>query len=69
MTNNRQEEFKNKLFALLREYNVEMEVEMEGDYYNTVVGINFFAPTVLDKDCNEIHACINFTTKPCCDGT
>ena len=42
MTDNRQEEFKNKLFALLREYDVTMEVEITTRNWETRVdGIRF----------------------------
>jgi hypothetical protein len=55
----RQDEFKQKLFALLREYNVTMSVE---DPYGSP-HIDFFAYTVWDENHNNIiHDCINFQT-------
>ena len=40
----RSDEFKDKLFALLREYDVEMEVVEEVSGYNTyATGVNFWS--------------------------
>lgn len=50
----RQEEFKQKLFALLREYNVTMSVEDDC--------VDFFAYTVWDENGDIKHDCINFQT-------
>jgi hypothetical protein len=50
----RQDEFKQKLLALLREYNVTMTVEDDQ--------VDFFAYTVWDEEGNIKHDCINFQT-------
>jgi hypothetical protein len=50
----RQDEFKQKLFALLREYNVTMTVEDDR--------IDFFAYTEWDEKGDIKHDCINFQT-------
>ena len=61
MTDNRQEEFKNKLFALLREYNVEMQVEEDNKGYGSIPdGVSFFSPSVWDENFNQIHPVIDF---------
>ena len=61
----RQEEFKDRLFSLLREYNVEME-EMEVvttivGYTEVVDGINFFSNPVYDDNGVKIHDMIDLT--------
>jgi hypothetical protein len=59
--NNRQEEFKNKLFALLREYNVEMEVHEHNNGYSSIAdGISFYSYSVWDESYNQIHPAIDF---------
>jgi hypothetical protein len=61
MANNRQEEFKNKLFSLLREYNVEMQVEEEyKGYCSNPNGISFFAYGVYDENSDKIDEGIDF---------
>ena len=65
----RQEEFKEKLFALLREYDVEMKVE-EGysGYSTTVEGISFWSETKWDKDGEQVREMIDFTLGALEDG-
>lgn len=59
--NNRQTEFKNKLFALLREYDVEMRVEEENIGYSSIPdGISFYSIPVWDENHNQIHPAIDF---------
>jgi hypothetical protein len=59
--NQRQDEFKNKLYALLREYNITVEVqERYVGYAYLVDGINFYAPPEYNADCNLIHNGIDF---------
>lgn len=56
-----EEEFKEKLFALLREYDVEMSVEESTrGYYTEVDGIGFFAYEKYDADGNPLGRHINF---------
>jgi hypothetical protein len=51
MTNNRQEQFKNKLFALLREYDVEMQVEEKTMHWECYAdGISFYSCGRYDAD-------------------
>ena len=58
----RQEEFEDKLFALLREYDVEMEVATTIVGYTEVVnGINFFSYPVYDENGDKIHDMIDLT--------
>jgi len=46
----RQEEFRSKFFALLREYNVEVEVEMDYAVYESwPAKITFYAPGADDE--------------------
>jgi hypothetical protein len=52
----RQDEFKQKLFALLREYNVTMSVEDD----RGTPHIDFFAYTEWDENGDIKHDCINF---------
>jgi len=55
-------EFKDKLFALLREYDVEMHVEEDTSGYATVVeGINFFSYTKYGSDGEIERESIDFT--------
>jgi hypothetical protein len=54
----RQDEFKQKLMALLREYNVTMSVEDD----RGIPKIDFFAYTEWDENDNIKHDCINFQT-------
>lgn len=63
MTNNPlEQEFKSKLFALLREYNVTMEVvERSVDWATVVDGVNFYASPTWDKDGNVIAPGIDLT--------
>lgn len=65
----RQEEFKQKLFALLREYDVVMKVE-EGyrRYSTTVEGISFWSDPKWDKDGEQIREPIDFQIGPWEDG-
>ena len=60
--NQREQEFQDKLFALLREYNVEMTVEesVKG-YYTSVDGINFHGYQTYDREGNEIEPAIDIT--------
>jgi hypothetical protein len=51
----RQEEFKQRLFALLREYNVTMSVEDDQ--------IDFFSYTEWDENGNVVWESINFQTR------
>jgi hypothetical protein len=51
----RQEEFKQRLFALLREYNVTMTVEDDQ--------IDFFSYTEWDENGNVVRESINFQTR------
>jgi hypothetical protein len=51
----RQEEFKQRMFALLREYNVTMSVEDDQ--------INFFSYTEWDENGNLVRESINFQTR------
>jgi hypothetical protein len=51
----RQEEFKQKLFALLREHNVTMSVEDDQ--------IDFFSHTEWDENGNVVRESINFQTR------
>lgn len=47
----RSDEFKDKLFALLREYDVEMEVVEEVSGYNTyATGVNFWSFSKFDDN-------------------
>jgi hypothetical protein len=57
----RAEEFKAKLFALLREYDVEMRAE-EGwcGYATTVEGISFYSSPKWDKDGEKVQDEIDF---------
>lgn len=57
----RQEEFKQKLFALLREYDVEMRAE-EGwcGYATTVDGISFWGDAKYDVNGEVIQETIDF---------
>lgn len=65
----RQEEFKSKLFALLREYNVEMSVREDFQRWDTqVVGIEFYANPTWDADGNTTEEGINFTVGTWEDG-
>jgi hypothetical protein len=58
---NRQEEFKQKFFALLREYNVTMEVVEEFCGYNTYAsGVEFFSYTEWDENGDVKHESIDF---------
>jgi len=51
MTNNRQEEFKNKLLHLLHEYDVDMQVEEKTqDYQSYADGISFYSCGRYDAD-------------------
>lgn len=56
------QEFRNKLFALLREYNVEMQVEedMVG-YGNMATGVNFFSYDEWDDAGNVVRPGVNLT--------
>lgn len=54
----RQDEFKQKLLALLREYNVTMTVEDD----RNCPCIDFFAYTEWDENGDIKHDCINFQT-------
>jgi hypothetical protein len=45
----RQEEFRSKFFALLREYNVEMEVVIGGGWEAGPRAITFYAPGADDE--------------------
>jgi hypothetical protein len=60
--NNRQAEFKNKLFALLREYDVTMEVEVSYRNWETSVdGIHFSGGHIShDEKTWEMHQEIDF---------
>jgi len=61
MTNNRQEEFKNKLLALLHEYDVEMQVEENTKHYQSYAdGVGFYSCAKYDKNGNEIEGTIDF---------
>ena len=61
MTNNRQEEFKNKLLALLHEYDVEMQVEEKTRHWECYAdGISFYSCGKYDTDGNLIEAGIDF---------
>ena len=57
----RQDEFKGKLFALLREYDVEMKAE-EGwcGYATTVEGISFWSDAKYNSDGDKIRDTIDF---------
>ena len=67
--NQREQEFQDKLFALLREYNVEMRVEESTNgYYTAAYGINFFAYTTYDREGNEIEPAIDITLGTCENG-
>ena len=55
-------EFKDKLFALLREYDVEMSVEEDTSGYQSVVtGINFFSYTKYRGDGTIERESVDFT--------
>ncbi len=55
-------EFKAKLFALLREYDVEMQVEENTSGYSSeATGVNFFAYTQYDDDGKVKRETIDFT--------
>lgn len=57
----RQDEFKDKLFALLREYQVEMSVvESDSGYGLCVDGIEFFSYTQYDQNGDVIAESIDF---------
>lgn len=57
----RSEEFKAKLLALLREYEVEMSVEESYSGYSTVVGgISFYAFPKWDADGEKVVDEIDF---------
>jgi hypothetical protein len=51
----RTEEFKQKLFALLREYEVEMQVEERFCGYTIIDGISFCASPKWDKEGEQTH--------------
>lgn len=57
----RQEQFKSELFALLRKYQVEMEVVVSSRSYNTSVdGISFYSFAQYDEDGECIADTIDF---------
>lgn len=57
----RQKQFKEELFALLRKYKVEMSVEEETRGYETyATGVNFFSYTQWDEAGNIIGDSIDF---------
>lgn len=61
MTDNRQEEFKNKLLALLHEYDVEMQVEENTKHYQSYAdGISFYSCAKYDRNLNLIESVIDF---------
>jgi hypothetical protein len=62
----REQEFKQKLFALLREYNVEMSVKEDDRGYSE--GIAFWAYTQYDKDREIVHDKIDFAVGKWEDG-
>ena len=64
----RQDEFKEKLFALLREYDVEMKAE-EGHcgYSVTIEGISFWSDAKY-KDGEKVRDMIDFMIGPRVDG-
>lgn len=71
MTNNRQEEFKNKLFALLREYDVTMDVNISHRNFETSVnGIHFSGGrTSYNEKTHEARQEIDFDVDNSEDGT
>jgi hypothetical protein len=57
----RQEAFKQELFALLRKYDVEMQVEEETRGYSSqVLGVSFYSPSKWNSDCELVQECIDF---------
>lgn len=63
-------EFKGKLFALLREYDVEMQVEEESSGYSSMAtGVNFFSYAEYDRENGDlIRESIDFTVGTWEDG-
>jgi hypothetical protein len=65
----RTEEFKQKLHALLREYDVEMSVvEETKGYYTQVVGVNFYSYTKFGPDGEVVAEAVDYTTGTWEDG-
>jgi len=59
-TNAISEQFKAELFALLRKYDVEMEVQEDtSGYQSYATGVNFFSYTQYDDDGNVTRDCID----------
>jgi hypothetical protein len=53
-------EFRDRLFALLREYNVEMEIiEDTSGYYTECTGVNFFSYDEYDDNGDMIRSGVN----------
>ena len=56
------QEFRDKLFALMREYGVEMEVvEGTSGYYTECTGVNFFSYTVYGDDHEVVRESVELT--------
>lgn len=62
----RQDQFKEELFALLRKYSVEMEVEE--DSYLRATGIRFWSYTQFDKVGDVIGDRIDLNVGTWCNG-
>ncbi len=65
----RTEEFKAKFHALLREYDVEMQVvEETKGYYTQVVGVNFWSYTKYGTNGEVVAEGVDYTTGTWEDG-
>ena len=56
----RQEQFRAEMAALLKKYDVEIDVEESGGYYPSPSGISFWSYAKYDQEGNVIAGAIDF---------